>query len=116
MATVTAYDVRLLGRQAITPTTLTADDDFVLNTRQQVLVVSNTTGGDLTINILGDQATTVACPGVGNVDVSGGFDALVSDGQTIYIPINSIRSYLSDTTNQPNITGGTGLAAYILEF
>ena len=112
MATVLAYN--LLYEGVIVPATLTGTDDAVyVIGNSGAMIVENSTGGDLTINVQGAGATTVRCKGVGDIDLSGGKDFVVTDGTTArlnFVPLN--QSWLGD--GNLTITGGTGAKAYIL--
>ena len=114
MATITATAVAA-GRVTVTETTLTASDTFtyVANGRQ-LLVLRNGTGGSLTVNIDGADATTVSVRGVGAVDVSGGYSTgVITTGTTAVIQLDSIKEYLAGVIA---VTGGTGISASLLTF
>ena len=114
MATITPTSTQALGSVAVTETTLDGTDDFVYTPgTTKYLILRNGTGGPLTPNIDGDGATTQLAPGVGNVDISGGFTfPSIADGATVVIDLDRIRSYLAGTIA---MTGGTGLVATLLE-
>lgn len=90
--------------------TLTAADTFVY-VPGSILIISNDTGSPVTANLLGDEADTVAVRGVGMVDVSDGYDALVPNGESVAIPLDSIARYL---TGEAEITGAAGAEAILL--
>lgn len=115
MATITATDMTGLGAKDVTETTLTASDTFTYNSsKRQVLVLNNGTGGPLTVNIDGDGGTTVPVRGLGNVDVSGGYDiGPIADGEIKAIQLDTISKYLQGTIA---VTGGTDIVAQLLEF
>lgn len=115
MATITPTSMTGSGDRAINETTLTSSDTFVYNPdKNPVLILSNNTAGALTPNIDGDGNASYPAPGIGYVDVSGGFDlSEMADGDVVAIPLNSIRAYLSGTIE---VTGGTGIVAQLLEF
>ena len=122
MATIATVSGNSSGATDITKTTLTGTDDLLFKAgTSQRLVIENTGSGTPTINIDGDLATTVNCPGLGDpIDVTGGFDITLSAsgsaGDTRIIPLHTIASYLPATGNLPAVTGGTAdVTAYIIE-
>ena len=122
MATIDTVAGNASGATNVTRTELTGADGLLFKTGTlQRLVLENTGSGTPTINILGDAATTFSCGGLGDpVDVSGGFDvslaATGSAGDVQIIPLHTIAAYLSDSTNMPDVTGGTSdVVAYIIE-
>jgi hypothetical protein len=80
MAAITAISVNNLTDFIDAPeVTLTASDTITFNsTKVQILLVTNTTAGALSLKIDGDAGTTVPVSGIGAIDVSG--------GKTISIP------------------------------
>lgn len=115
MAEITATDMTGSGSRAVTVTTLGASDTFVFNTdKRPVLYLNNVTAGSLTPLIDGDGGTTTPCPGVGDIDVSGGLLLeSIGIGDTVAIPLNSISAYLKGVIT---ITGGDAIEAVLLEF
>lgn len=115
MATLTATDMRGVGAVAVTENTLTASDTFTYRrNRDPLLVLINGTAGALTVTIDGNGGTSVAKPGVGSIDVSGGFSTPeIAVGEEYAIRLNSIYEYLQGTIA---VTGGTGITAYLMEF
>lgn len=113
MATITPTDISGSGSSAVTVTTLTGTDDTFTYVAGSILILRNNTAGALTPVIDGDGASTVGVQGVGNVDISGGYDGIgsMADGSEVAIPLDSIRRYLAGTIA---ITGGTGLEAVLL--
>lgn len=114
MATI-APTTMTSGRVTITETTLTSSDTFTyVPNRRQVLVLKNGTGGTLTVTIDGAGATTVPVPGVGSVDISGGFSTgAIAAGALVAIQLDSISEYLKGVIE---VTGGTGISASLLTF
>lgn len=114
MATI-APTTMTSGRVTITETTLTSSDTFTyVPNRRQLLVLKNDSGGPLTVTIDGDGATTVPVPGVGSLDISGGFSTgAIADGALVAVQLDSISEYLKGTIA---VTGGTGIAASLLTF
>ncbi|HEV8077509.1 MAG TPA: hypothetical protein VGP45_03900 [Marinobacter sp.] len=113
MATIAPTSMTGSGERDITFTTATASDTFVY-VPGSVLIINNDTGSPITPNIVGDEATTAACPGVGNVDVSGGFDfASIADGDFAAVPVDSIRAYLAGDIA---MTGADGAEIALLTF
>lgn len=116
MATITATNMQGTGQRAVTEVTLTgAADTFVYNaSRSPVLVIRNATAGALSPVIDGNGGTTVSVPGVGSVDVSGGYAVgSIAAGVVKAIPLDTVSAYLQGTIA---ITGGTGLVCSLLEF
>lgn len=115
MATITATDMTGSGDRTVTETTLTADDTLTYNaSRNPQLVISNGTGAPITPNITGDEATTAQVEGIGEVDVSTGFDfSEIADGTTVALPLRTVAKYLTGTIS---LTGADGATAQLLEF
>lgn len=113
MAIVESFEFGKEG--TITATTLTASDVAVVNlSRKATLIINNVTAGALTVNIVGDTATTKVCAGIGEIDLTDGIDAAVGIGEVYRLPLNSERQYWLGDGNI-TITGGDGAEAYILE-
>lgn len=115
MPAITATDVYATGVVTVTETTLNGSTDtLTYNTgRRAVLVLRNATAGALTPVIDGDGATTVHVPGVGSVDLSGGYSVgSIAAGAVKSIYLDSISEYLAGDIS---ITGGTGIIATLLE-
>lgn len=115
MATIAATSMTGSGSRAITKTTLTASDTFVYNAdRNPVLVLNNITAGALTVTIDGAGGTAIPVAGVGSISVAAGYStASIAAGVMHAIPLNTISAYLQGTIA---VTGGTGIAASLLEF
>ena len=113
MATIIETVLSGQGVVAVTETTLDgASDTFTYEGGvRQRLILRNATAGALTPVIDGDGATTVTVPGIGQVDVSGGFSVgSIAVGDVVSINTDTIKEYLSGTID---ITGGTGLVAIL---
>lgn len=115
MATITPTKMTGIEDRTINETTLGASDTLEFNaSKDQILILRNETAGALTPNIDGDGATTVQVKGIGEVDVSAGFDfASVAAGEVVALPLNTISHYLSGTIA---LTGADGMVAQLLEF
>lgn len=115
MAAITATSMQGAGAREVTVTTLGASDTLAYSSaKNPVLVLNNVTGGALTPNIDGDGGSTVSCPGVGSVDVSGGYTTpSIGAGEVHALPLKSISAYLSGVIT---VTGGDGIEASLLEF
>lgn len=97
------------GRVAVAETTLDGTTDgFIYGaSRGEVLILRNPTAGVLSPVIDGADATAVSVPGVGNVDVSGGYAVgSIAAGASVAVDLDSIRAYLLGAVT---ITGGAGL-------
>ena len=115
MALIPATLLTGVGNNTVQTLTMTASDTFTFDpSKGQILVLRNGTAGALTVNIRGNAATTVPVPGIGNVDVSGGFStgAIAVNGH-IAIVLNTISQYLAGTT--VTVTGGTGISANLYQ-
>lgn len=114
MATITPTSLTSIAPVTVTETTLTGTDDFIYNAaKTQLLILNNGTGGPLAPNITGDAATTQYVAGIGNVDVSGGYDfASIADGDVVVLDLADIKGYLAGDIT---VTGGTGIVASLLE-
>ena len=94
MAVIASTNLSGSGSRALTITTLGASDTLTY-AEGAVLVIDNVTGGSITPVITGAGATTVPVPGVGAIDVSGGYTLpAITAGNKVVIPLNSIRNYL----------------------
>lgn len=122
MATIATVAGNASGATNITRTELTGTDDLLVKAgATQLLVLENTGASTPTVNILGDQATEVNCPGIGDpIDVSGGLDIVFTASGTAgaiqIVQLSSISAYTNDAANTPAVTGGTSdVEAYIIE-
>lgn len=116
MATITTTDMSGVGQRAMTEVTLDASSDtftYVAD-RRAILVLRNPTGGAISPVIDGDGGANVAVPGVGDVDVSGGYAVgSIGAGAVVAIPLDTIREYLKGVIT---ITSGSGLIGSLLEY
>lgn len=115
MADIVKTSVTGSGQQAVTVTTLGASDTLVFKKGvNATLMLNNVSGGALTPLIVGADATTFPASGLGNVDVSGGFQ-LTSIGvdETVALPLDSIAGYLKGDIT---LTGGDAIEAQLLEY
>ena len=87
---------------AVTQTELTGADVLVSTTG--TLWINNLSGVSATINLDGEDGTDVSTIGQGVIDVSGGYDIVVADGELVTVSLANISSYLNGTVN---VTGGT---------
>lgn len=115
MAVIIPTSVTGSGQKAVTVTTLGASDTLAFKKGvNATLVLNNGTAGALTPLIVGASATTQPCKGIGNVDVSAGFQlSSVGIGATVLIPLDSIEAYLKGVIT---LTGGSGIEAKLLEY
>lgn len=71
----------------------------------QKLYLSNEgEAGNITVNILGDGQTSFNCPEYGAIDVSGGFDVVVSIGEVKAVQLTNIKAYLGTSGNTVTVT------------
>lgn len=96
MAAITAITPPTAGGSfTATPTTLSSSDTITYTaSRKQLLVVTNPTGGSLTLKIDGDAGTTVNSPGLGPVTVSGGYDIVIPAAATRAVVLSTVSAYL----------------------
>lgn len=104
---------------SITPVqnVLTASDTLTFKSGgKQWLEVSNDTGGDLTLKLIGDQALLSKCSGLGEpTDITTGYLLLVPDTEARIVRLSTIAQYLDDSGNLPLLTGAAGAIAVLLE-
>lgn len=115
MAEITKTSVTGSGEQAVNVTVLGASDTLEFKKGvNATLVLNNVSGGALTPLITGADATTFPANGLGNVDVSGGFQlGSIGVGDTVALPLDSISGYLKGIIT---VTGGDAIEAQILEY
>lgn len=112
MAAITAIDTNKIAEFDALVATLTADDTITFDSsRTQLLVLSNTTAGAITVTIDGDDGTTVAAPGLGNVNVSTGYAITVPATTGVKaIRLGTVSAYCQGLVH---LKGGTGLKAQL---
>jgi hypothetical protein len=111
MAAITAIDATQKGAFASAQVTLSADDTITFDaSKKQLLVLTNTTGGDLTATIDGNGGTTVPVDGIGSVDVSAGLAITVTAGSSKAVVLSTIRHYCQGVVH---ITGAATLKAQL---
>jgi hypothetical protein len=115
MPAIAATSIAGSGKAAVTLTTLNGTDSLTYREgNKPILVLHNPTAGAISPVIDGNGGTTVAVQGLGSVDVSGGYAVgSIAAGACVAIPLITIREYLKGTIA---ITGGSGLAAALLEY
>ncbi len=114
MAVITANTRTAATPATITKVTLTAADTLVFKPSvSQALFLHNTTAGSLTATIDGTGGTTITPKGLGGtVDVSTGKAIAVAAGAVMMVDLQSISAFCQGVVN---VTGGTGLIAWIIE-
>lgn len=115
MATITATSLQAAGAVATTQTTLDGSSDtFTYDaSKTQVLILENPTASAISPTIDGDGGTTVGVPGIGSVDVSGGYAVgSIAAGAAVSLICSTVSAYLQGTIT---ITTGSGLVATLLE-
>ncbi|MCB1321395.1 MAG: hypothetical protein KDK34_14140 [Leptospiraceae bacterium] len=114
MAVITPTETVSTTEVEIARTTLGASDTFAYTEgTTKYLVIDNVTAGSLTPNIDGDGATTAYFPGVGVVDLTGGYTlGSIAAGEIFILDLDHIKQYLQGTIT---LTGGDAAEAYILE-
>lgn len=113
MAAIASINAAQVGPFAAAITTLTASDTITFNPgKKQLLVLRNTTGGSLTLNIDGAGGTTVQAPGVGAVSVASGLNIPVSAGASVAVVLSTVSAYLQGVVT---LTGASGLTAQLFD-
>ena len=111
MPAITATSITPEGAITVSETTLDGSDTLTYQ-RGDILVLRNPTGGAISPVIDGAGATTKAVPGVGSIDISGGFAVgSIAAGAVATLRLDSIASYLQGTIA---VNSGTGLIAALL--
>ncbi len=114
MATISTNKVRgVLEPVTLTTTTLSDSDTLPYSKNlSQILHIYNGTGSDVTVNILGDEASDAAAlEGQGaTTDNTSGFDLAVADGAYASIALPSIKNYCLGTVT---VSGASGAVAWI---
>lgn len=112
MAVIVPTNKNTLSGTAVTKTTLTASDTLVYKPNtSQILELANSSGGSLTLNLKGSQATTFNVDGYGTVSVAAGKNIVVADGATVAVNLDTIVKYLTGTSVLA--TGAAGLTAVL---
>lgn len=113
MAVINKYT--FADEEVIVPTVLSASDTVQVSlTASSALFILNETGGSLTVNVKGDTATSVNCDGVGSIDLTGGKDIVVANGEQYKFPLNTTyQAWLGD--GNLTITGGDLALAWVVE-
>lgn len=113
MAEITKYSKSYDG--ALTAATLDGADTAALTLQgSATLYIDNATGAEVTLNVLGDTATSTSINGYGALDLTTGLNFTVADASEQSIPLNGkYKFWLGD--GNLTITGGTGCTAYIVE-
>ena len=118
MAALTQTSLTGTGVRNLTANTLTSSDTFTWTQgTRQVLEPLNTTGGALTVNLLGSAAVAGIDPnGGGTVTYAAGYStgSIPATTGRVVIPLDSIQGYLAGGT--VTVTGGTGITAYLLGY
>lgn len=104
------------GAVQVTAQTLDTTNDFVFKPgSRQVITLTNDTGGSAVVTVVGDEAGTLYCPQLAmSVDASTGYQFTIADGESFSLAPESIKGYLSDSTNTPalniDVAGVTAVA------
>ena len=114
MATIVPSPVGGSDSAAVITTVLTGSDDFAyVRSFKNVLILSNPTAAPIQPTIIGAEATTRPCPGVGNIDVSAGklLTEIPAGGEDAIV-LNNVEAYLVGATTVEN---GAGLEAKLIQ-
>jgi len=121
MAELTAFNPLSSDITAITKVDLSVGPHtFTYSSFKQCLYVENGEISDVTVNITGDGVITHKCPEYGDIDVSAGFDWVVTNAnneESLYTL--SKGAFLGENGNTVTITatGATGLSfVYLAEY
>lgn len=113
MAAITSIDASQIGAFAAAITTLSADDTITIKpSKKQLLVLRNTTAGSLTVTVDGSTGTTAAAPGIGTVDVSGGYAIVLAAGVSKAVVLSTISAYCQGVVH---LTGGATCTAQLFD-
>lgn len=113
MAVIAQTTVVSTGVFTVSKTTLTASDTLTyLSGQKQLLVLTNTTGAQVTTNLKGNAATTYLVDGYGSIDLSAGKGVVVPANGQVAIELDSIALFLKGSSVA--VTNGTGLTALLL--
>lgn len=94
MPAISSIEANVNADFAAPLTVLTASDTITFSPgRVQLLVIRNPTAGSLTLKIDGDAGTTVAVPGLGNINVAAGYDIVVGAGLSRAVVLSRISGY-----------------------
>ena len=94
MAAIASINANQAGSFAAPITTLSTSDTITFRpNKKQLLVARNPTGGSLTLKIDGDGGSTVNVPGVGVVNVAGGYDIVLAAGASAAVVLSTISAY-----------------------
>lgn len=114
MAAITSLNAAQQGAFVSTGTVLSASDTITFNAnKKQLLVLTNTTAGSLTVKIDGADGTTVAVSGIGPVTVSAGYDIILAAGASKSVVLSTISAYCQGTVT---MTGGALVTAQLFDF
>lgn len=109
MAAIASVNAAQVGVFTATRTTLSADDTITFDqTRLQLLVLHNPTGGVLAATLDGDGGTSVSVDGLGSVPVSAGLAISVPAGEARAVKLSTVRHYCQGVVH---LVGGAGLVA-----
>jgi hypothetical protein len=115
MAIITTTSKAVLGSFSSPKTVLTAADTFTyIPTATQELVMFNTTGSNIIVNIKGAAGVAIAIP------KSGGATFAVNAGISITVPANDFQFLLLPTIDAylqgvVSVTNGVGVVATIIQ-
>lgn len=113
MAAIASINAQVSGPFAAAITTLSADDTITFSAqKKQLLVLTNTTAGSLTVTVDGSTGTTVEAPGVGSVDVSAGKAIVVGVGLSVAVVLSTISAYCQGVVH---LTGAATLKAQLFD-
>lgn len=114
MAAITSINAGQIGSFTSTGTVLSADDTITFNAKKkQLLVLTNTTAGSLTVTLDGADGTTVQCPGVGAVSVSAGLAIVLAAGVSKSVVLSTVSAYCRGVVH---LTGGALVTAQLFDF
>ncbi|MCT9812418.1 hypothetical protein N0K08_17380 [Acidovorax sp. Be4] len=113
MAAITSINAVQQGAFSAPVSTLTADDTITFTpARKQLLVLSNTTAGELTATLDGAAGTTVYAQGIGPVSVAAGLAIDVPAGECRAVVLGTVSAYCQGVVH---LTGGAGIEAQLFD-
>lgn len=116
MAVIAPTTMQGGGQRTAIPTTLTAADTLAyISNSEQIVLLYNPTGGTISVTFRGTDTVAFAVPGTGDITFSattGICNCLA--GEMSLVNLDEMRLFLLSATNTVNVTGGTGVIAYLL--
>lgn len=81
-------------------------DSFPYSRGEDFLLLENTDSSPITVTLIGNEVTSVNRPGITTIDVSSGKAVTIPANGWVIVRLIAAEAYLTDSDNQPDITGG----------